>query len=392
MPSDALSSWKDRLNQGLRGLEARSQRRSLAEIRGVNFCSNDYLGLAEHSGLRAEVAEAVRLSEKVGGTGSRLLSGQTEEWRDLEDDFAKFAGTESALFFTTGYSANVGLLSSLVGKDDVVFSDERNHASLIDGMRLSGARKVIYPHLDLNALEDALRQEAGAPWRRVIVSETVFSMDGDIAPLAELTVLAEKYNAALILDEAHATSVHGPAGQGLAASAGIASKVLAVIHTCGKALASAGAFVCGPAVLKEHLVNHARTFIFSTALPPYFAAQIRAALRLAEGMNKDRALLLGRAASFRAALQSEGFDTAGTASQIVPVVLGHNEATLDAAEHLQREGFAVRGIRPPTVSEGGSRLRLSLTTRISEEELSRVVHSLVAWRSRQASLVQARHA
>src|SRR5690349_9586398 len=186
MPSDALSAWKDRLHQGLRGLETRSQRRSLAEIHGVNFCSNDYLGLAEHSGLRAEVAEAVRLSEKVGGTGSRLLSGQTEEWRELEDEFAIFAGTESALFFTTGYAANVGLLSSLVGKDDVVFSDERNHASLIDGMRLSGARKVIYPHLNLNALEAALRQEAGAPWRKVIVSESVFSMDGDIAPLAEL--------------------------------------------------------------------------------------------------------------------------------------------------------------------------------------------------------------
>jgi len=392
MPSDALSAWKDRLHHGLRGLEARSQRRSLAEIHGVNFCSNDYLGLAEHSGLRAEVAESARLSERVGGTGSRLLSGQTEEWRDLEDEFANFAGTESALFFTSGYAANVGLLSSLMGEHDVVFSDELNHASLIDGMRLSGASKVIYPHLNMKALEDSLREEAGARWRKVIVSETVFSMDGDIAPLVELATLAEKYGAALILDEAHATGVHGPAGHGLAAAAGIASKVLAVIHTCGKALASAGAFVCGPAVLKEYLVNHARTFIFSTALPPYFSAQIRAALRLAEGMNEDRALLLHRAAWFRAELQSEGFDTAGTASQIVPVVLGHNDATLDAAEHLQRDGFAVRGIRPPTVPDGGSRLRLSLTTRILEEELSRVVQSLVAWRSRQTSLVQARHA
>jgi 8-amino-7-oxononanoate synthase len=376
----------------LSALEARSQRRSLAEIQGVNFCSNDYLGLAVNPALRAAVTEAVRISEKVGGTGSRLLSGQAEEWRDLEDEFAKFAGTESALFFTTGYAANLGLLASLVGKDDVVFSDERNHASLIDGMRLSGARKVIYPHLNLNALKEALREAAGAPWRRVIITETVFSMDGDIAPLVELTNLAEKYDAALILDEAHATGVHGPAGHGLAVAAGITSKVLAVIHTCGKSLASAGAFVCGPAVLKEHLLNHARTFIFSTALPPYFAAQIQAALRLAEGMDTDRASLLQRAATLRAALQSEGFDTAATASQIVPVVIGHNDATLDAAEHLQRDGFAVRGIRPPTVPEGGSRLRLSLTTRISQDELSRLVHSLVAWRSRQTSLTHARHA
>jgi 8-amino-7-oxononanoate synthase len=392
MPSDALSAWKERLYQGLSALEARSQRRSLAEIQGVNFCSNDYLGLAVNPALRAAVTEAVRISEKVGGTGSRLLSGQTEEWRDLEDEFAKFAGTESALFFTTGFAANVGLLSSLVGKDDVVFSDERNHASLIDGMRLSGARKVIYPHLNLNALEDELRQAADASYRRAIVTESVFSMDGDIAPLVELSTLAEKYNAGLILDEAHATGVHGPAGHGLAAAAGITSNVLAIIHTCGKALASAGAFVCGPAVLKEHLVNHARTFIFSTALPPYFTAQIRAALRLAEGMNEDRTSLFHRAAWFRAALQSEGFDTDGAGSQIVPVVLGHNDATLDAAEHLQRDGFAVRGIRPPTVPQGGSRLRLSLTTHISQEELSRVVHSLVAWRSRQTSLAHARHA
>jgi 8-amino-7-oxononanoate synthase len=392
MPSDVLSAWKDHLHHGLSALEARSQRRSLAEIHGVNFCSNDYLGLAGNPALRAAVVEAVRSAERVGGTGSRLLSGQTEEWRELEDEFAKFAGTESALFFTTGYAANLGLLSSLVGKDDVVFSDECNHASLIDGMRLSGARKVIYPHLNLNALEDALRQAVGAPCRRVIVTESVFSMDGDIAPLVELVTLAEKYDAALILDEAHATGVHGPAGHGLAAAAGISSKVLAIIHTCGKALASAGAFVCGPAVLKEHLLNHARTFIFSTALPPYFAGQIKAALDLAEGMDAERASLLQRAATLRAALQSEDFDTAGTASQIVPVILGHNDATLDAAEHLQREGFAVRGIRPPTVPEGGSRLRLSLTTRISQEELSRLVHSLVAWRSRQTSLTHARQA
>jgi len=380
------------MQEGLRSLEGRSQRRSLAEIHGVNFCSNDYLGLAENPVLRERVAEAVRAAEKVGGTGSRLLSGQTEAWRDLEEEFAKFAGTESALFFTSGYAANVGLFSSLAGKDDVIFSDERNHASLIDGMRLSGARKVIYPHLNLNALEDTLRQEAGAPWRKVIVTESVFSMDGDIAPLQEIASLAEKYKAALILDEAHATAVHGPGGRGLAAAVGLTHRVLAITHTCGKALASAGAFVCGPAELKEHLVNHARTFIFSTALPPYFAAQIRAALHLAGGMESDREALLQRAAEMRGALQAEGFDTAGTASQIVPVILGGNEATLDAAEHLQREGFAVRGIRPPTVPEGGSRLRLSLTTRIAREELSQLVQSLVAWRSRQTSTACARHA
>lgn len=392
MRSDVLSSWKARLWEELRSLDERNQRRSLVEVRGVNFCSNDYLGLAQNSVLREQVAEAVRHAKRVGGTGARLLSGHTEEWNELEEAFAKFAGTESALFFTAGYGANLGLLSALVGKDDVIFSDALNHASLIDGMRLSGARKVIYPHLNLNALEDALRQEAGAPWHKVIVTESVFSMDGDIAPLAEIAELAEKYNAALIVDEAHATAVHGTAGRGLAFTAGLADRVLAIIHTCGKALASAGAFVCGPAVLKDHLVNHARTFIFSTAMPPYMASQIRAAMELADDMDSERAALLQRAATFRDALRAEGFDTAGTGSQIVPVVLGSNEATLDAAEHLQRESFAVRGIRPPTVPQGGSRLRLSLTSRIPQQELSRLVESLVAWRSLQGDHAVARHA
>jgi 8-amino-7-oxononanoate synthase len=392
MRSDALSTWKARLHEGLRSLEDRSQRRNLAEISGVSFCSNDYLGLAENIVLRERVAEFVRSSGKIGGTGSRLLSGQTEAWRGLEESFAKFAGTESALYFTTGYAANLGLLSALAGKDDVIFSDARNHASLIDGMRLSGARKVIYPHLNLNALEDALRRETGDSRRKLIVTESVFSMDGDIAPLPEIAGLAEKYDAGLILDEAHATAVHGPGGRGLAVGAGLTQRVLAIVHTCGKALASAGAFVCGPAVLKEHLVNHARTFIFSTALPSYVAAQIGAAMQLSEGMNHEREALLQRAGVFRAALRAEGFDTAASSSQIVPVVLGSNEATLDAAEHLQREGFAVRGIRPPTVPQGSSRLRFSLTARIPQEELSRLVASLSAWRSHQGSFVSARHA
>jgi 8-amino-7-oxononanoate synthase len=390
MPSDVLSQWKAGLQRGLHALEERSQRRSLAEIQGLNLCSNDYLGLAESPELRQALAQAVQSSTRVGGTGSRLLSGQTEEWNELEEEFASFAGTEAALFFPSGYAANMGLLASLVGKNDVVYSDVLNHASLIDGIRLSGARKVIYPHLDMGALENSLRQEAGAPWHRVIVTESVFSMDGDLAPLRRIAALAEKYGAAMIVDEAHATAVHGPKGRGLAAEAGILPQSIATIHTCGKALASAGAFVCGPAVLKEHLINHARTLIYSTALPPYFAQQIRAALRLALGMNRERQELLQRAVKFSSALRTAGFKTAGSASQIVPVVFGKNEDTLDAAAHLQREGFAVRAVRPPTVPEGGARLRLSLTTRVGEKELTRLVNSLVDWRTRQTIPVTAK--
>ena len=392
MPGDVLSTWKAKLGRGLRTLAEQHQHRTLAEIHGVNFCSNDYLGLAEHPGLREAVVRAAKDASKVGGTGSRLLSGQTEGWRELEEEFAQFAGTEAALFFGSGYSANIGLLSSLVGPDDVVYSDVLNHASLIDGMRLSGARKVIYPHLDLNALEESLRQDAGAPWRRIIVTESIFSMNGDVAPMREMATLAEKFGAAMIVDEAHATGVHGEGGRGLAAGTQILPHVLATIHTCGKALGSAGAFVCGPAVLKDHLINHARPFIFSTALPPYFAAQIGTALKLASGMDMERQTLLSRASGFILALRHKGFDTAGSASQIVPVVLGKNEDTLEAAAHLQREGFAVRAIRPPTVPVGSGRLRLSLTTRIAEEELVRLVNSLVSWRERQSGRLTARHA
>ena len=170
-----------------------------------------------------------------------------------------------------------------------MYSDVLNHASLIDGMRLSGARKVIYPHFDLSAWKIELRRETGAPWRRIIVTESVFSMNGDVAPLKEMAALAEKYGAAMIVDEAHATGVQGKGGRGVAAEAGILPQVLATIHTCGKALGSAGAFVCGPAVIKDHLINHARTFIFSTALPPYFAEQIGAALKLAMGDGRGAA-------------------------------------------------------------------------------------------------------
>jgi 8-amino-7-oxononanoate synthase len=392
MPSDVLSMWKASLQRGLRDLEERSQLRHLAETRGVNLCSNDYLNLSENSELRAAVAEAVANCERVGGTGSRLLSGQRAEWRELEEEFATFAGTESALYFSSGYAANIGLISSLLGKDDTVYSDGLNHASLIDGIRLSGARKVIYPHLDLNVLEGALRQETGAPWRRVIVTESVFSMDGDVAPLGELAAMAEKYGAALIVDEAHATAVHGPGGRGLAVQAGIEQQILASVHTCGKALASAGAFVCGPAALRDHLINNARTFIFSTALPAYFAKQIAVALRIAAGLDTERLALLGASSRLCDALRRHGFDVAKTASQIIPVIIGTNDAALRVASHLQRDGFAVRAIRPPTVPEGRSRLRLSLTAHLPGSELTRLAQSLTVWRASLQAPAIARHA
>jgi 8-amino-7-oxononanoate synthase len=383
MPSNFQISFQSELETGLQELEAQNRRRSLAEIRGVNFCSNDYLGLAGHPALKKAVAEAVLTATRMGGTGSRLLSGQASVWDELEEEFARFAGTEAALYFANGYAANLGLLTSLLKKEDLVFSDALNHASLIDGMRLSGARKIVYPHMDLNFLETVLRNHAGERRRKLLVTESVFSMNGDVAPVTELLALADRFDAGVILDEAHATGVHGPSGRGMGAEHGNVQRLAATVHTCGKALASAGAFVCGSAVLKEHLINHARTFIFSTAMPPYMAEQIRAALRLTVAMDQERRELLARAKRFAAGLRAQGWATGNSATQIVPAIMGENEDALAAAEFLQRERFAVRAIRPPTVPPGSARLRFSLTCGISENEITNLENCMRVW-SKQA--------
>ena len=377
--SDTLSG----LRAELTALEEKSQLRRLARMEGVNLSSNDYLGLSTDPRLARAVKAALEAGSPVASTGSRLLSGNSAEWEELEAAFARFIGTEAALFFSSGYAANVGLLGAMLRPGDTVFSDESNHASLIDGIRLSPARKVIFPHLDLNYLEDALRRDSVSLGRKFIVVESLFSMEGDRAPVPELLSLAARFGAELIVDEAHATGVFGPAGRGLVAAAGGNTRVLATVHTCGKALASAGAFVCGSETLKQFLVNRARTFIFSTALPPYFAAQISKAVEIGAGADAERRVLLDLADFLRARLRDAGFNIGTSESQIVPVLLGGNDTAVHYADALQRAGFAVRPIRPPTVPEGQSRLRLSVTTKISEEVLDRLVKALVSARDAQ---------
>jgi len=362
-----------RMAQELDSLREQSQFRTLEMPGGVNLCSNDYLGLSTDPGLKQAVLEAVERAAAVGSTGSRLLSGNSREWEELESSFAEFAGTEAALYFGSGYAANVGLLSSLLKPDDVVFSDAQNHASLIDGMRLSGATKIIYPHRDLQFLENALREHASGAGSKVIVTESVFSMEGDVAPIEDLLRIAREYGAELVLDEAHATGVCGPQGRGVAAELAAEREILAVVHTCGKALASAGAFVCGSNTLRDYLVNRARTFIFSTAMPPYMAGQIRAAVGLAREAADRRDHLRRIAAALREELASRGYNVGTSTTHIVPVLLGTNEMALHLASELQRAGFAVKAIRPPTVPVGTARLRLSLTSRISLEEIHRLV-------------------
>jgi 8-amino-7-oxononanoate synthase len=374
-----------RMEAELASLASQSQLRRLEVMQGINFCSNDYLGLSCDPRLREAVADALAAGAAVGSTGSRLLSGNAQIWEDLESELARFAGTEAALFFNSGYAANTGLLGCIAGPQDVIFSDQANHASIIDGIRLSRARKVIFPHLDLDFLEREVSNCDGAA-QKFIVVESVFSMDGDRAPLPELAAIASRHSAQLIVDEAHATGVFGPGGRGLAACSG-PRDILATIHPCGKAFAAMGAFVCGSETLKQYLVNHARTFIFSTAPPPYLAAQMRAAVRIVVRADAARSHLASLGAHLRARLRDAGFDTAGSDSQIVPVLLGGNEHALQFAALLCQAGFAVRAIRPPTVPLGTARLRLSLTAGMSFEILDRLVSEMIRIREQLAPLL-----
>lgn len=384
-----------RMDHELAALASQDQLRSLSSVKGVNLCSNDYLGLASDPRLREAVAVALADAAPVASTGSRLLSGNSAIWEELECEIAQFMQSEAALFFTSGYLANLGLLSAVIQPGDVVFSDSANHASIIDGLRLSGARKVIYPHLDLNGLERELQKELSSA-QKFIVSESIFSMDGDRAPISELVELAQKYGAELIVDEAHATGVAGPRGRGLVAASGpsdrrLTDRVLATVHPCGKALAGMGCFVACSEKLKQYLVNRARTFIFSTALPPYMAAQVRAAIRIAANADEERGHLALLGAFLRRKLHDAGFDIgvadAKIDTQIVPIFLGENERALRFAALLDEAGFGVRAIRPPSVPAGTSRLRISLNAKLSMDSLDRFVDTLVSVREREEQLL-----
>lgn len=378
MPEREHSGLTDRLRGELQHLQEESQFRTLENPSGVSLCSNDYLGLADDPRLKSAVMDAAGGARAMGSTGSRLLSGNTPEWEELESEFARFVGAEAALYFGSGYAANLGLLGAILRPGDIVFSDALNHASLIDGIRLSRAQKIIYPHLDLVCLEKRLREHQESRGAKVIVTETVFSMEGDVAPLPGILELARKYGADVALDEAHAIGICGPHGRGMAAEYRCERAIFASVHTCGKALASAGAFVCGGDVLRQFLVNRARTFIFSTAMPPYMAAQIHAALHLAREADEARAHLADMAALLRRELSLRGLPSGTSATHIVPVILGTNEKALHVAGQLQAAGFAAKAIRPPTVPAGTSRIRLSLTCKITAEDVRRIVDVIFA--------------
>lgn len=368
-----------RLKGELASLQARGQLRNLSSPPGIQLGSNDYLGLSTHPRLKEAIVRAVQNDERAGATGSRLLSGNAERWEQLEAEFAEFVGAEAALFFPSGYAANIGLLSSVLRPGDTVFSDSSNHASLIDGIRLSRAGKVIFPHLNLDYLEQAL-QGAASGGEKFVVVESVFSMDGDRTPLQELIPLCERYGAALIVDEAHTIGVEGAQGRGMVASAARSNSVLATVYTCGKALASMGAFVAGSRTLRDFLINSARTFIFTTALPAYCAAQIREALTLTMEAGSERTRLTELSRHLRRRLQDAGLSTGRSDSQIIPLVVGSNETALRFAAALERSGFAIRAIRPPTVPPGTSRLRFSLNAGLSFADMDALADTIAAVR------------
>lgn len=330
------------------------------------LCSNNYLGLADHPRVRQAAAEA---AERYGaGAGaSRLISGDMELHRRLEQRLAAFKGTEAALLFGSGYLANVGCVSALARDGQVVFSDELNHASIIDGCRLSAAETVVYRHCDLDHLEWGLRKAGDRA--ALIVTDGVFSMDGDIAPLVGLCDLAKRYSARLMVDDAHGTGAIGPAGRGSVAAAGLEDQVDVIIGTLGKALGSYGAYACVSSELRELLINSARPFIFSTAPAPPSVGAALAALGLLAARPGVVEHLRRNAAVMRQALGAYNLDVGGSRTQIIPVMVGDARRALALCERALDGGVFAQAIRPPTVPDGTSRLRLTVMANHRADEL-----------------------
>lgn len=359
----------ERIRQTLKELEDSGLTRiASSRTAPVDFSSNDYLGLANDPQIRAQLIQALAAGIPLGATGSRLLRGTSTHHEETEAYLAKTFGNNSALLFGSGYAANLGLLSVLGGQETVFYSDDLNHASLIDGIRLSRSECKVYRHGDMTHLEERLG-EATKATRKVIVTESVFSMDGDISDFAILGTLAKKFDAWLIADETHATGVFG---LGLCYGRPELKGVRTVaVHAAGKALGAMGAFVLAPAELKQLMINRSRTFVFSTAISPLTALQIRLAMTAAISRPKLARQCLANAAYLRNLLPK-----AGGHSQIVPVLISGNERVTRAAANIQKKGFDVRAIRSPTVRAGSERLRISMKSMHSTQEIERLAQAI----------------
>jgi 8-amino-7-oxononanoate synthase len=358
-----------RVRDGRQGAEVCLDGRTL-----LNFGANNYLGYAGDVRL-TKAASKGSCAEGFGAGASPLVSGHSLAHEQLEQSIATLLDAEASLVFPSGFAANTATIAALVGPDDFIASDERNHASIIDGCRLSRARVGIYPHRDLTAL-DALLKGARTARRRLIVTDTLFSMDGTIAPLADLATLAHTHDAMLLVDEAHATGVFGPRGSGLVEETATADGVHVRVGTLSKALGAAGGFVAGNAKLIHWLRHTARAWIFSTAHPPGVAAAATRAIRLLAEEPERRVDLLARATDFWSALQSHALDIGETESQIVPVIVGAPQAAVALSEHLADEGFFVPAIRPPSVPHGRSLVRVSLSWLHEPHDLRRLAEAI----------------
>jgi 8-amino-7-oxononanoate synthase len=378
----------DFMQQEIAALKRRGLYRRLRRVEGeqsptlmldgrevLNFCSNNYLGLANHPALKLAAREAI---DRYGcsGAASRLISGNMTLHEELEEKIARLKNTEASLVFNSGFQANVGMIPALAGEGDAIFSDALNHASIIDGCRLAGAKTVVYPHCDMARLEDALKK-APAGGRKLIVTETLFSMDGDEAPLTEIVELAERHGAVIMVDEAHATGVAGPNGAGVVAKLGLGERIAVQMGTLGKALGGFGAYVAGGSSLREFLINRCRSFIFATALPPPVLAAAIAAVDLLYQEPERRLALWHNIRAMREGLRNLGFSLGNGESQILPLVIGDAEKCMAFSERLLQKGIFTQGIRPPTVPEGTSRLRITLMATHTHEHLHRALKAFV---------------
>lgn len=374
----------DFLSEELHELERKGLRRELHRLNGpqiartviggkkyILLASNNYLGLTEHP----EVKEAARLAIDRWGTGaggSRLTTGNYWLNEELEQEIARFKGTEGAIIFGSGYMANLGVIQALAGKSDAVLSDQLNHASIIDGCRLSQAEVKVYRHGDMKHLEEMLKQVRGLR-RRLIVTDGVFSMDGDLALLPDIVALAERYDAFVMVDDAHATGIWGKRGAGTADHFGLAGRVQIQMGTLSKALGSAGAYVAGTNDLVNYLRNKARSFIYSTALPPAAVAAALTALHLVEVQPEIRQQLWKNAHYFRTGLKQIGYKVSGEDSPIIPVLIGDTDRTLLLSRALLEEGVFAPGIRPPTVPPGESRIRVTVMAVHTHDDLEQAL-------------------
>ncbi len=341
----------------------------------VNFASNDYLGLSRN-GEVCRRAHEILIAAELGAGASPLVSGYTVKHQELERALAEFQQAEAAVVFSSGYACNLGVVASLVGSDDAVLSDRLNHASLIDGCRLSGARIFVYPHGDADFVRKFLVGQRQRFRRVLIISESIFSMDGDAAPLKDLASIAQQYDSGLAVDEAHATGVYGIRGAGLIEELGLSDQVLVKLGTLSKAIGGVGGFVAGSSALCNFVVNRCRSYVYSTALPASCAAAAIESVRQITLLANERNELRRTAQSLRCTLSGLGWQVPDGDSPIIPVIVGDEELAMEIAQRLRQRGFLVPAIRPPTVPRATSRLRISLSTQHDQEAIDRFVTAL----------------